>query len=82
VKPCVDMDCPVACFEGKCVDPCDGASCSGAKVCNPKTGVCEDEGACDGVSCKYYEVCRGGECVEDPCWTITCPNGLVCENGS
>jgi fibro-slime domain-containing protein len=82
VKPCVDINCPVRCFEGECVDPCDGVNCETGEVCNDVTGECEPQGACAGVPCKYYEVCRGGECVEDPCWSVTCPNGLVCTDGS
>jgi hypothetical protein len=42
----------------------------------------ENPGECWGVDCEFWEVCVGGECVEDPCWNIECPNGYQCVNGA
>jgi hypothetical protein len=82
VKPCVDMECDQICFEGECVNRCEGKSCEGAgETCNPLTGLCEVEGVCDDVTCEFYEICNGGKCEVDPCWNLNCPNGLMCSAG-
>ncbi len=81
VSPCEGTDCEVACFEGSCVEPCAPGTCEDGEICDPITWTCSEEGDCDGIICEYYQVCRGGECVEDPCWNIHCPNGHFCESG-
>ncbi|MBK8169411.1 MAG: hypothetical protein IPK60_03590 [Sandaracinaceae bacterium] len=57
---------------------CEGVSCATGQAC--RSGVCEP--VCAGVTCDAGESCRSGVCAPDPCASVTCAPGTVCDSAT
>ncbi|MCP4602102.1 MAG: hypothetical protein GY847_16565 [Proteobacteria bacterium] len=91
-----DFGCDFGCESGECLeDPCLGIACE-----TPPANYCEDgdtlvahdqEGTCTDGLCSYESSqvicdfgCESGQCLEDPCLTITCetPPANYCDDAN
>jgi len=75
---CKDVTCQGGqyCVSGNCVDSCAGVDCPSGERC--RLGVCETD-PCH-HPCPFGQACNdnSGECVDDGCGSITCPQGQWC----
>lgn len=83
VASCADVNCPdgQSCRLGVCeATPCGGA-CESGQVCS-SDGVCQNN-PCT-APCLEGQICNpaDGECVQDPCLGVECPNDGVCDFGT
>ncbi len=78
--PETGIDC--ICKNNRCTFPCDGVSCSGGLVCDPRDGSCVAD-TCVILGCDSGELCNAtsGDCEPDPCASITCGDEEACRDG-
>ncbi len=73
------------CRNNACTHPCEGITCTGGLVCNPRDpdGHCV-ENNCRGLGCASDQVCNRitGDCEADPCATVVCGAGQACRGGT
>jgi hypothetical protein len=89
IDPCFGVDCPMQngdlyeCLGGACVRSCDqGVTCPNGFVCFGPTGDCQpDDCSTFPLYCDDGEQCVAGECVNDPCATVTCDADEYCTGG-
>ncbi|WP_169791732.1 MopE-related protein [Sandaracinus amylolyticus] len=75
--PCAGVSCDAGqfCRGGACVGSCAGVRCGVGEVC--RGGECESTGC--NTPCGAGQVCAGGACVDDPCGSLGCDTGEVCD---
>ena len=77
-NPCAGVDCASGeyCVGGDCVRGCSTVSCPAGQRC--RLGACEADPC--GRPCGFGFVCdeARGECVNDPCPGVACPQGEAC----
>ena len=76
---------PCTCRSNDCTFACDGVSCAGGTVCDPRDpdGRCVEDN-CRGLGCPDGEVCdfATGACGTDPCLTAGCAADEACRDGT
>ena len=86
---CSSVTCPASadgsrnvCAEGICVPICDTVTCTEPRVCRGTDGNCVENNCTYLPSlCADTQLCRGGECVADPCAGVTCVGTDFCRGG-
>jgi uncharacterized protein (TIGR03382 family) len=88
IDPCFGVDCPMTggdlyeCVGGECVRACDDVTCGPGFVCFGPEGVCRpDDCTTFPLYCEDDEQCVAGECISDPCATVTCETDEYCVGG-
>ena len=80
-NPCQGVTCPTDqyCVGGGCFGSCANVDCPTGQRC--KMGTCETDPC--GHPCPFGKVCHddSGQCVDNPCGFVTCPQGQFC-NGN
>jgi uncharacterized protein (TIGR03382 family) len=78
-NPCAGVTCSgdQYCVGGTCHDSCAGVDCPAGKRC--RLGICEADPC--GAPCPFGKACDDatGECVQDPCGFVQCPQGEECD---
>ncbi len=70
------------CDGGTCVPVCNTITCSGDQVCRPSDGACVPN-TCEFLdNCTDSQLCKIDECVDNPCFEVTCPEAEFCRSGS
>jgi uncharacterized repeat protein (TIGR01451 family) len=63
---------------GQCIeDPCFNNTCISTEICNPQTGLCQVD-SCINAICGSGEICIDGNCINDPCDLVDCPEFYNC----
>jgi hypothetical protein len=62
-----------SCQASACAEPCPSGS-----TCDEATRVCRTDPRCTGVACKTNQGCVAGQCVDDPCQYVKCPQETTC----
>ena len=70
------------CLNGACHSRCEGVSCTTPLVCNPRTGLCVDNSCRVLANCQAGQICRGDQCIADPCAGLSCAANEACYNGT
>jgi hypothetical protein len=82
---CAGVDCPLTekglhvCVDGTCHPICEVNRCTAPLICDPVTGACVPEGC--GAGCAEGQFCVAGECLDDPCAGVECPEDRFCREG-
>jgi hypothetical protein len=84
-EQCQDGFCQVDDLPIFCTVATQMTDCTGSRLCNPVTGVCESYCVArhaDGASCTVGNECRSKTCVAGKCAQPPLPDGAPCENGN
>jgi hypothetical protein len=74
---CANCEPGEICVDNACVDPCADVSCDTDETC--VMGVCRD---CHTLGCDAPLICYDGQCRDDPCADVTCPEAnQYCSGG-
>ncbi|MBU1245064.1 hypothetical protein KKD52_18345 [Myxococcota bacterium] len=74
---CASCEPGEVCVDNACVDPCADVSCDTDETC--VMGVCRD---CHTLGCDAPLICYDGQCQDDPCADVTCPEASqYCSGG-
>ena len=78
-NPCAGVTCPGGqyCVGGNCFSSCADVDCPDGQRC--RMGLCEIDPC--GKACGFGRACddESGECVENPCGFVQCPQGQECD---
>ncbi len=81
---CQGVNCAVdqVCTDGACVASGCSQLCPTGEVCDPNQHACVPSMICN-PACLPLQVCNPltGQCVDDPCNGVVCPDMQVCSNG-
>jgi uncharacterized protein (TIGR03382 family) len=89
VDPCFGVSCgpngagdATECVGGECVPICDNRTCAAPLICFRPDGECRPDDCTTFPNyCTGDQLCIGGECISDPCATITCGSEEYCFEG-
>jgi hypothetical protein len=83
VSLCAGVECPAdrPCdpANGLCTDPCENVECADGEYC--VNGACHGPGDCYEAGCPGAQLCREGNCIDNPCTGIECGETSFCREG-